>query len=154
MLVLGGIYRDQLGPFLAVLRAPAVCTLHTVLPAPAPSLMVAIQGIAARSAAVVVMTREAARLLKLTNIEVLARHVLIEGTLGKYAVHLGSASVHRLPGEFICIVPVQNLQRGRLFLPFVDSDPRTAEVVSKVLLLARDQEIRDPTLLEQLLPRG
>jgi hypothetical protein len=35
-----------------------------------------------------------------------------------------------------------------LFLPFADDDPRTAEVLSKVLLLARDKEIRDPNILE------
>lgn len=39
-------------------------------------------------------------------------------------------------------------------LPFADDDPRTAEVVSKVLLLARDEAIRDPTILEQLVGRG
>ena len=44
--------------------------------------------------------------------------------------------------------------RGRLFLPFADDDPKTAEVVSKVLLLARDQEIRDPNLLDQIRSRG
>ncbi|MBB6051202.1 DUF4132 domain-containing protein [Armatimonas rosea] len=99
------------------------------------------------------LVTEAARLLRLSNVRVETNHVLIDGSLGQYSVHLGSASVHRLPGGFVCIVPVQNQQRGRLFLPFVDSDPRTAEVVSKVLLLARDQEIRDPSILEQLLPR-
>jgi hypothetical protein len=31
-----------------------------------------------------------------------------------------------------------------------DDDPKTAEVMAKVLLLARDAEIRDPTFLEQL----
>jgi hypothetical protein len=40
--------------------------------------------------------------------------------------------------------------RGRIFLPFADDDPRTAEVASKVVLLARDQEIKDPTILSQL----
>jgi hypothetical protein len=40
--------------------------------------------------------------------------------------------------------------RGRLFLPFADDDPKTAEVVSKALMLARDHEIKDPTILEQL----
>ncbi|MDP8967132.1 MAG: hypothetical protein M3N04_00875 [Actinomycetota bacterium] len=40
--------------------------------------------------------------------------------------------------------------RGRVFLPFADDDPKTAEVVAKILLLARDSEIRDPTILEQL----
>jgi hypothetical protein len=34
---------------------------------------------------------------------------------------------------------------------FADDDPRTAEVLSKVLLLARDREIKDPTILEQIL---
>ena len=36
------------------------------------------------------------------------------------------------------------------FLPFADDDPRIAEVISKVLLLARDQEIQDPAILEQI----
>ncbi|MFO0841103.1 MAG: hypothetical protein U0797_01725 [Gemmataceae bacterium] len=35
-------------------------------------------------------------------------------------------------------------------LLFADDDSRTAEVVSKVLLLARDHEILDPSILEQL----
>jgi len=51
----------------------------------------------------------------------------------------------------VCIIPVHGQHRGRLFLPFADDDPKTAEVISKVLLLARDDQIRDPTILEQLL---
>jgi hypothetical protein len=35
-----------------------------------------------------------------------------------------------------------------MFLPFADDDPRSAEVLSKVLLLARDTEIRDPNILD------
>ena len=67
-------------------------------------------------------------------------------------IDMGSAAVivHRQPGGSLCIVAVQAQSRGRLFLPFADDDPRTAEVVSKVLLLARDHEIQDPTILEQL----
>jgi len=47
-------------------------------------------------------------------------------------------------------VHVHAQHRGRLFLPFADDDPKTAEVVSKVLLLARDIEIQNPVTLEQL----
>ena len=65
-------------------------------------------------------------------------------------MHLGSAIVHRQPGGHLCIVPVHSQHRGRLFLPFADDDPRTAEVLSKVLLLAKDTEIKDPTILEQI----
>ena len=77
-------------------------------------------------------------------------HVVIEGVFGEYSVHLGSAVVHRRPGGAVGIIPVDSQRRGRLFLPFADDDPKTAEVVSKVLLLARDGQIKDPTILEQL----
>ena len=97
--------------------------------------------------------RETSRLLKLDNVRFQGSHALIDGKLGTYSVHLGSAVVHRQPGGHLCIVPVHSQHRGRLFLPFVDDDPRTAEVVSKVLLLSKDTEIKDPTILEQILAR-
>ena len=97
------------------------------------------------------LVRETCRLLKVDNARVERSHVLIDGKLGNYSVHLGSAIVHRQPRGAVCIIPVHSQHRGRLFLPFADDDPRTAEVVSKVILLARDNEIKDPTILEQLL---
>ncbi len=96
------------------------------------------------------LLRETCGLLKLENVRLQNTHALIDGKLGTYSVHLGSAVVHRQPGGHLCIVPVHSQHRGRLFLPFADNDPRTAEVVSKVLLLARDHEIKDPTILEQI----
>jgi hypothetical protein len=97
------------------------------------------------------LIRETARLLKLTNIEFAGNsHLIIKGRLGEYSLHLGSGTVHRRPGGALCIIPVGSQHRGRLFLPFADDDPKTAEVVSKALLLARDHEIKDPTILEQL----
>jgi hypothetical protein len=97
------------------------------------------------------LVRETCRLLKLTNVQIQGSHVLIEGHLGSYSIHLGSAMVHRQPGGALCIIPVPSQHRGRIFLPFVDNDPKTAEVVSKVLLLSKDKEIQDPTILEQIL---
>lgn len=96
------------------------------------------------------LVRETAELLSLDNVELTDHHALVTGQLGSYSVHLGSGTVHRRPGNAVCIVPVGSQHRGRLFLPFVDDDPRTAEVVSKVVMLARDSDIRDPTVLEQL----
>lgn len=96
------------------------------------------------------LIRETARLMRLGNIEVSGRHALIAGRLGEYSLHLGSGTVHRRPGGALCIIPVGSQHRGRLFLPFADDDPKTAEIVSKALLLARDDQIRDPTILEQL----
>ena len=100
------------------------------------------------------LVRETARLLKLANIGFAGQHAVISGRLGEYSVHLGSGTVHRRPGGAVCIIPVGSQHRGRLFLPFADDDPKTAEVIAKVLLLARDHEIKDPTILEQFLPGG
>ncbi|MEZ6142491.1 MAG: DUF5724 domain-containing protein [Zavarzinella sp.] len=99
------------------------------------------------------LVKETASLLKLKNVRIDGRHVLIEGKYGQYSIHLGSGVVHKQPGGSLCVVPIQAQHRGRLFLPFADNDPRTAEVVSKVLLLARDDEIQDPTILEQIVQR-
>jgi hypothetical protein len=96
------------------------------------------------------LIRETARLLKLTNISFVGDHAVIAGALGEYSLHLGSGTVHRRPGGAVCIIPVGSQHRGRLFLPFADDDPKTAEVVAKALLLARDEDIKDPSILEQL----
>ncbi len=94
---------------------------------------------------------ETLRLLKISNVKLEKSVALIEGSIGRYSVHLGSAVVHQQPGGAICLVAVPNQARGRIFLPFADSDPRTAEVIAKVLMLAKDSEIQDPILLRQLV---
>jgi hypothetical protein len=93
---------------------------------------------------------ETCRLLRISNVHVKDRYALVKGELGEYSIHLGSGVTRKMPGETLFIVPVHSQHRGRLFLPFADDDPRTAEVVSKVLLLARDREIKDPGILDQL----
>ena len=96
------------------------------------------------------LMREACDVLSLKNVRIKVPHVLINGTLADYSVHLGSTTVHRMPGGAVFLIPVHAQHRGRLFLPFADDDPRTAELVSKVLLLARDSDIQDPSILDQL----
>ncbi|HVJ83081.1 MAG TPA: hypothetical protein VNC50_18575, partial [Planctomycetia bacterium] len=97
------------------------------------------------------LLRETCGLFKLKNVKLKGSHATIAGKLAEYSVHLGSGVVHRLPGGSVCIVPVHAQHRGRLFLPFADDDPKTAEITSKVLLLAKDHEIQDPSILQQLL---
>ncbi len=96
------------------------------------------------------LLRETCALLRLDNVEVRPPHARVRGALADYTVHLGSAVAHRLPGGMLNLVAVHGQHRGRLFLPFRDDDPRTAEVLSKAILLARDEEIRDPNLLVQI----
>lgn len=97
------------------------------------------------------VVRELTLLSRLGNVSLTENHAIVAGKLGEYSIHLGSGVVHqRTRGELV-ILPVRQPQRGRLFLPFLDDDPRTAEVVSKVVLLARDSEIKDPTILSQIV---
>lgn len=97
-----------------------------------------------------VIIQETCRLFKLKNVEFSQSHAKIHGELGDYSVHLGSGICHRVAGASLSIIPVHSQHRGRMFLPFIDDDPKTAEIVSKVLLLAKDKEIQDPTILRQL----
>lgn len=97
-----------------------------------------------------VIVEETARLFQLDNLEMKENHVYIRGKMGDYSVHLGSGVCHQIAGSSLSILPVHSQHRGRMFLPFIDGDPKTAEILSKVLLLSKDNEINDPTILSQL----
>ncbi len=97
------------------------------------------------------LIRETCALLSLKNVKFKKpSHFIIKGHYGEYSIHLGSGNIHRMLGGALAIIPVHAQHRGRLFLPFADNDPKTAEVISKVLLLANDHEIMDPMILDQL----
>jgi hypothetical protein len=96
------------------------------------------------------LLRETLAVLDIENVRIENNHALIKGDHGNYSVHLGSAVTHLMPGGSIFMVPVHSQHRGRLFLPFADDDPKTAEVISKTLMLSRDNEIKDPSLLDQI----
>ncbi len=89
-------------------------------------------------------------LFGITNVTFEGTHAFIKGTLDNYSVQLGSGVIHKESGGMVNILPVHSQHRGKIFLPFIDEDPKTAEILSKILLLAEDQKIRDPYNLEQL----
>lgn len=89
-------------------------------------------------------------LFKIENVTLKDSHAMIRGTRGNYNVHLGSGVVHQEGGAMISILPVHSQQRGKLFLPFADEDPKTAEIMSKIVLLAEDKKIKDPFILDQI----
>lgn len=89
-------------------------------------------------------------LLRLRNVAIEGSHAFVEGKLASYAIHLGSGVVHQIGGAMLNVLPVHSQHRGRFFLPFVDDDPKTAEIISKVILFAEDQKLKDPSILEQI----
>lgn len=95
---------------------------------------------------------ELIKLLKLENVSWIGSHAKIHGKLANYSVHMGSGVVHAESIGTVQIIPVHSQSRGRIFLPFADNDPKTAEIMSKILLLAEDGKIKDPTILCQIRP--
>ena len=89
-------------------------------------------------------------LFDLTNVTFEKNHAFIKGELADYAIHLGSGVVHIQGGPMINVLPVHSQHRGRLFLPFVDDDPKTAQIISEILLFAEDKKIADPFILQQI----
>ncbi len=89
-------------------------------------------------------------LFKLTNVSFNGNFAIVKGQLANYSIHLGSGNVHQINGAQIALSVVPSQHRGRLFLPFVDDDPKTAEIITKVLFFAEDKTIKDPFILNQI----
>ena len=90
------------------------------------------------------------KLFKLKNVIFTENHALIKGERAEYSIHLGSGLIHQKAGSAINVLPVHSQHRGRVFLPFIDDDPKTAEIMAKVLLFAQDDKIKDVFILEQI----
>ncbi|MCM1093959.1 MAG: DUF4132 domain-containing protein [Lachnospiraceae bacterium] len=86
----------------------------------------------------------------ITNVTISGNFAKVSGKLASYNIHLGSGVIHKEGGAQIVVLPVHSQRRGRIFLPFLDEDPKTAEIISKILLFAEDTKIKDPSILSQI----
>ena len=89
-----------------------------------------------------------ADLMKFKNVTVSDNFIHVKGSLADYTIHLGSGNVRQVGGVEIPIIPVHSQHRGKLYLPFMDEDPKTVEIVSKMVLLAEDNKLKDPTIIK------
>lgn len=90
-------------------------------------------------------------LFAITNVSFDKSHAIIDGKHGRYSIHLGSGVIHKIGGHQINVVMIQGSKRGKIFLPFVDEDPKTAEIMTKVLTFAEDDKIKDPYIMMQVM---
>lgn len=97
-----------------------------------------------------VIVEHAMPMFGISNVKVAGNFAKVSGKLGNYNVHLGSGVIHKEGGAHIAVLPVHSQSRGRIFLPFLDEDPKTAEIISKILLFAEDDKIKDPSILSQI----
>jgi hypothetical protein len=82
------------------------------------------------------------------------RFLVVRGSLRTYKIHLGSANILMEPNDrYLCIVPDRSRVTARplqeVFLPF-EGDSTLAVILSKAFLLAKDQAIKDPSIVNQI----
>lgn len=90
------------------------------------------------------------KLFGIKNVRFEKNHAIIEGTHAKYSIHLGSGVIHQFGGHQINVLAVSGGKKSKLFLPFIDEDPKTAEIMTKVITFAEDHKIKDPYIMEQI----
>ena len=89
-------------------------------------------------------------LFGIRNVRLEKNHAVIEGKHAKYSVHLGSGVIHQFGGHQINVLAVQSGRKSKFFLPFIDEDPKTAEIMTKVLTFTQDDKIKDPYIMRQI----
>ncbi|WP_404957263.1 DUF4132 domain-containing protein [Streptomyces sp. 147326] len=78
------------------------------------------------------------------------RFLHVRGELHTYKIHLGSGNVLMTPNDqYLCIVPGGSTAPDTGYLPF-EGDRTLAVILSKAMLLTKDTEITDPTIVSQL----
>lgn len=76
------------------------------------------------------------------------RFLIVEGKLKSYGIHLGSSNIQILPSQrYLCIVGTKPYDK--VLLPF-NGDLTLSLILSKAFLLARDDKIKDPSILSQI----
>jgi hypothetical protein len=80
------------------------------------------------------------------------RSLVVRGNLHSYRIHIGSAAITILPlMRHLCIVPASewDWEAGRIYLPF-EGDRTLSVILAKAMMLAADDKITDPGILQQL----
>jgi hypothetical protein len=82
------------------------------------------------------------------------KFLVVRGNLRTYKIHLGSSNVLMEPNDqYLCIVPdrgaATKTSGQRLFLPF-EGDTTLSVILSKALLLAKDEKIKEKSIVRQI----
>ncbi len=80
------------------------------------------------------------------------KYLIVKGKLRTYKIHMGSGNILMEPNDqYLCIVPGGSTEKdpGKIFLPF-EGDRQLSVIISKALLLAEDDKIKDGTITRQI----
>lgn len=88
-------------------------------------------------------------ILGIKNVSFLKENVKIEGSLGTYVVNIRTGLTFKEGKGNLLIKTIDNYDKP-IALDFIDEDPMTADIVTKVLLLSDDKTIKDPAILKEI----
>jgi hypothetical protein len=88
--------------------------------------------------------------LGIKNVRLAGWRAIIDGKLAKYSIDIGSGEINQAGGAMINYLPARSRQRNPIFLPYIDDDLKTAEVLSKIILFAEDSKITNKSILSQI----
>ncbi|GAA0890616.1 hypothetical protein GCM10009122_02940 [Fulvivirga kasyanovii] len=79
------------------------------------------------------------------------KYLKVKGEVRNYKIHMGSGNILMEPNDqYLCIVPDRSSSKlKKVFIPF-EGDNMLSIVISKALLLAEDDKIKDPTITRQI----
>ena len=88
-------------------------------------------------------------ILGIKNVTFLKENVKVEGTYGTYVVNIRTGLTFKEGKGNLLIKTIDNYDKP-LALDFIDEDPVTADIVTKVLILSDDGSIKDPAILKEI----
>lgn len=88
-------------------------------------------------------------ILGLQNISFLKENVKAEGVYGTYIVNIRTGLVFKEGRGNLLLKTIDNYDKP-LALDFIDEDPVTADIVTKLLILSNDGAIRDGNILDEI----
>lgn len=78
------------------------------------------------------------------------KFLIVKGKLRTYKIHMGSGNILMEPDDqYLCIVPEGRKDDQKLYLPF-EGDRMLSIIISKALMLAEDDKIKDESITRQL----
>lgn len=91
--------------------------------------------------------------MKIANVTHLSdKFLIVKGKIRTYKIHFGSTNILMEPNDqYLCIVADRGKQNDteNIFLPF-EGDIGLSLIISKALLLANDDKIKDTTITSQI----
>ena len=91
--------------------------------------------------------------LKIRDVaEIKDKFLIVKGKLRTYKIHIGSTNILMEPNdEYLCIVTDRaKTDNQKIFLPF-EGDAGLSIILSKALMLAEDDKIKDSTITSQIM---